>query len=440
MAPDLEQPCVCGGGEHLAYAHRILASERRGARFLDRDRVAFGASFDFGGEILWQVRAHGGKTPGDGSRHRSEHNMNGQELRRSAAIAPIKGAFKTTPQDFEVEEVPAYEPSGEGPHLYLWVEERDASANWALRQIAKYFGVDKRDIGRAGLKDRQAVTRQYYSLPRHVVDESLLEELPIEVNAQIKVLRASAHQNKLRRGHLKGNLFGITIRLAEGEDLTSALERARQILALCSEQGVLNLYGEQRFGSEGDTGEQGFALLAGTADRDLLGKINRDRFLKRLVLNAAQSDLFNAVAFERQARGALTQVWEGDVLSKRESGGVFVCEDPVTDQARLDEGELVLAGPMFGPKMVQAGGQMGALEDEVLAARGLTLADFEKFPKLCSGTRRPLLVWPENVEVSALEDEHALRVRFFLPSGSYATIVLRELMSPTDGAEFEQSP
>ena len=366
--------------------------------------------------------------------------MNGQELRRSAAIAPIKGAFKTTPQDFEVEEVPAYEPSGEGPHLYLWVEERDASANWALRQIAKYFGVDKRDIGRAGLKDRQAVTRQYYSLPRHVVDESLLEELPIEVNAQIKVLRASAHQNKLRRGHLKGNLFGITIRLAEEEDLTSALERARQILALCSEQGVLNLYGEQRFGSEGDTGEQGFALLAGTADRDLLGKINRDRFLKRLVLNAAQSDLFNAVAFERQARGALTQVWEGDVLSKRESGGVFVCEDPVTDQARLDEGELVLAGPMFGPKMVQAGGQMGALEDEVLAARGLTLADFEKFPKLCSGTRRPLLVWPENVEVSALEDEHALRVRFFLPSGSYATIVLRELMSPTDGAEFEQSP
>lgn len=348
--------------------------------------------------------------------------MNGQELRRSAAIAPIKGAFKTTPQDFEVEEVPAYEPSGEGPHLYLWVEERDASANWALRQIAKYFGVDKRDIGRAGLKDRQAVTRQYYSLPRHVVDESLLEELPIEVNAQIKVLRASAHQNKLRRGHLKGNLFGITI------------------LLLCSEQGVLNLYGEQRFGSEGDTGEQGFALLAGTADRDLLGKINRDRFLKRLVLNAAQSDLFNAVAFERQARGALTQVWEGDVLSKRESGGVFVCEDPVTDQARLDEGELVLAGPMFGPKMVQAGGQMGALEDEVLAARGLTLADFEKFPKLCSGTRRPLLVWPENVEVSALEDEHALRVRFFLPSGSYATIVLRELMSPTDGAEFEQSP
>lgn len=203
---------------------------------------------------------------------------------------------------------------------------------------------------------------------------------------------------------------------------------------------MLNLYGEQRFGSEGDTGEQGFALLAGTADRDLLGKINRDRFLKRLVLNAAQSDLFNAVAFERQARGALTQVWEGDVLSKRESGGVFVCEDPVTDQARLDEGELVLAGPMFGPKMVQAGGQMGALEDEVLAARGLTLADFEKFPKLCSGTRRPLLVWPENVEVSALEDEHALRVRFFLPSGSYATIVLRELMSPTDGAEFEQSP
>ena len=86
--------------------------------------------------------------------------MNGQELRRSAAIAPIKGAFKTTPQDFEVEEVPAYEPSGEGPHLYLWVEERDASANWALRQIAKYFGVDKRDIGRAGLKDRQAVTRR----------------------------------------------------------------------------------------------------------------------------------------------------------------------------------------------------------------------------------------------------------------------------------------
>ena len=95
---------------------------------------------------------------------------------------------------------------------------------------------------------------------------------------------------------------------------------------------------------------------------------------------------------------------------------------------------------MFGPKMLRATGEMGALEDAILADRGIEMASFDKFPKLCSGTRRPMLVWPEDVEVSAVEGEHALRVRFFLPSGSYATIVLRELLSPIDGAEFEQSP
>ena len=358
--------------------------------------------------------------------------MDESSLRMSAEIAPIAGDFKMTPEDFEVEEVAAYEPSGEGPHLYLWVEERDASANWSLRQIARHFGVDKRDIGRAGLKDRQAVTRQYYSLPRHEVDEDALAELPLAINDQIRVLRVSAHQNKLRRGHLKGNRFSIKIALSEAkeEDLSSALERARQILAICSERGVLNLYGDQRFGREGDTGTQGFELLAGTADKGLMSKIKRDKFLKRLVLNAAQSELFNAVASARHARGAIDQVWEGDALMKRDSGGVFICEDPVTDQARYDAGELVLAGPMFGPKMLRATGEMGALEDAILADRGIEMASFDKFPKLCSGTRRPMLVWPEDVEVSAVEGEHALRVRFFLPSGSYATIVLRELLSP----------
>ena len=349
--------------------------------------------------------------------------------RRSQHLAGIEALFKQSPQDFEVEEVAAYEPCGEGPHVYMWVEERDASASYSLRQLARFFGVRERDVGRAGLKDRQAVTRQWYSFPADQIEAQALEQMPGELSEQIRVLRVSAHQNKLRRGHLVGNRFALRLLLAQHEDGEEARERAAAIMDFLQEHGAPNFYGDQRFGRNGGTAALGFELLAQQSEAKR--RVQRDRFLKRLALNAAQSELFNAALMQRAREGSLERVLPGDVLMRRESGGVFVSEDVAADQQRMDQGELVVAGPMFGPSMKAACGEVAAREQALLDAHQVSLEDFAAYNKLCAGARRPMLVWPQDVSVE-LESAHALLVRFFLPSGSYATVLLSEILTAHD--------
>ncbi len=338
----------------------------------------------------------------------------------TADLPGVGGRIKLFPEDFEVEEIPAYPPSGQGDYLYLWVEKRDMGAEYFVRQIARRLDVPLGEIGTAGLKDRHAVTRQMVSAP--VRAESRLAQLDGD---GVRLLSASRHGNKLKPGHLHGNRFRILVRdvdAASDEPLLRILDRLRT-------QGMPNFYGPQRFGRDGETVLMGTALLRGEPSPTLPSGARpnlRSPFLRKLALSAGQAALFNHTLARRMADDLLRRVLPGDVMMKWPFGGIFVAEDMEREQARFDARETVTAGPMFGRKMFAAAGDAAAREAAVLQDAGLTVEAFRGFGKLLSGTRRHNLIYLNDL-TSAREAE-GVRLSFTLPAGSYATVLLREVM------------
>jgi tRNA pseudouridine13 synthase len=338
----------------------------------------------------------------------------------TASLSGIGGQIKQIPEDFEVEEIPAYEASGSGPFLYLWVEKRDLGADYFVRQLARRLDLPPGEVGTAGLKDRHAVTRQWVSVP-----ERAAERLPQLEGEGIRLLDVRRHGNKLKPGHLHGNRFRILIRdpdPAAGERLAPLLDQLRQY-------GLPNYYGPQRFGRGGETVRLGFCLLGKEPPPpDAAGrKPNlRSPFLRKFVLSAAQSALFNHYLGRRLADGLLRRVLEGDVMAKWPFGGLFVATDLPREQERLERRETVPAGPMFGRKTFPAAGRAAAREAAALADFGLTPAAFTGFGKLLQGTRRHNFIYVDNL-MFATETE-GIRLSFTLPAGSYATVLLREVM------------
>lgn len=334
----------------------------------------------------------------------------------TSAGLSLTGRIKTEPEDFVVEEIPAYLPCGEGHHLFLRVEKRDMSAEFLVGHLARRLGIHREDIGVAGLKDRRAVTRQWVSVPMEVADR-----IELIASDEVQVLEFGLHRNKLKTGHLLGNRFQIVLRNVSPD----ALSIAQQIAAEITAKGVPNYFGDQRFGVNGETLRLGMALLTGeAAPHDIPPK--RRKFLSRLALSAAQSSLFNAVLAQRLRDGLLHTVLQGDVLQKVATGGQFIAEDVAAEQARFDARETVITGPLFGPKMKLPLHQPHAREQKAVDDAGLKRDLFREHRKLTPGARRPLLIWPEGLEVN--EHPHGLELAFTLPSGSYATIVLAEFL------------
>jgi tRNA pseudouridine13 synthase len=340
--------------------------------------------------------------------------------------------FVPSPERFTVEEIPAYAPSGEGEHTYLWIEKRGLTTMDAIRRVAALLSVEARDVGYAGLKDRHAVTRQWLSVPR--VDPELARQL---TSSDLTVLEATRHGNKLRTGHLRGNRFELVLtsplspdagpRDAQEAAETSALRE--RLLALAA-SGVPNRYGEQRFGAAGDNAAAGLAILRGE-------RRERNHRLRKLLLSAAQSAVFNRALELREAMpGGLRAVLAGDVLQKVATGGLFISESAETDQPRVDAGELVPTGPLPGgrEKEPPEGTPARALEDQALRGVGASREDFARAGRDLPGARRPLLVALtldappcEAAPALARPDELAVRLRFTLPAGSYATVVVAAL-------------
>lgn len=326
-------------------------------------------------------------------------------------IPGVGGRIKERPEDFEVEEIPSYEPSGTGDHLFLWVEKKRMGAEFFARQIARRLGISTADVGTAGLKDRHAVTRQYVSVPASA--EGNLGQLDGD---GIQLLRVSRHGNKLRPGHLRGNRFRILIRDAD----PAADASLRMALEILNAQGMPNYYGSQRFGKDGETGTLGLRLLKAEAGA------MRHSFLRKLALSAAQSLLFNAYLAQRQEDGLLRRVLAGDVMAKWPAGGMFTATDVPIEQERFERRETVHAGPMFGRKTFSTHAEAAEREATVLTSAGLTKASFDGFGKLLQGTRRHNLVYIDGMEAAWETD--GLRLAFSLPAGSYATVLLREIM------------
>jgi tRNA pseudouridine13 synthase len=331
----------------------------------------------------------------------------------------VGGFIKVHPRDFEVEEIPSYEPEGSGEHLFLWVQKTDVGPEHLARTIAERLDVPVGAVGTAGLKDRRAVTRQWVSVPQQA--EARMARLN---GGGIELLRHTRHGNKLKPGHSRGNKFLILIRDADEskkQELQAILDRIRSM-------GLPNYYGPQRFGRGGSTLDLGFDCLAGRQSRRVRP------FVFKFALSAVQSFLFNDMLARRIRDGLFRTVLDGDAMMKWPWGGLFVAEDVEAEQKRFDARETVTAGPMFGKHTFPTKGKAAGREAEVLAFHRIGPNAFDNFGKLMGGTRRHNMVYID--DLAAEWEPDGLRLAFSLPSGCYATVLLREVMK----AELNDEP
>ncbi len=329
--------------------------------------------------------------------------------RISEDVPPVTGELKREPEHFVVEELPAYLPTGEGEHLYVWVEKRGLNTPDAVNKLCEVLETSRENAGYAGLKDKHAVTRQWLSF--HTPKTPALESLQLE---GLRALEVSRHVNKLRTGHLRGNRF--TIRLA---DVPEAHDPHIAAVLKRLEDGLPNYYGPQRFGHQGRNFHDAWRWIVEG------GRAPSKPFLRKLFVSTLQSALFNAWLGERITRGTLAQALPGDVMRKEETGGVFTSSDADADQPRVTSWEISATGPMFGAKMRAAEADALAAETALLERFGVTHEHLARVSKFGEGTRRAARVRVSDV---AHQREAAdVVLSFTLPKGSYATVLIDEL-------------
>ena len=396
----------------------------------------------------------------------------------TADLPGVGGTIKNRPEDFFVEEIPLYECSGEGTHIYALIEKRGLATLDALQKISKGLGIARRNIGYAGLKDARAITRQWISIEH--IDPDRLTRLELD---GIEVCRIKRHANKIKMGHLAGNRFVIRIRNLEvpGEQAEKLAAEAMEVL---SRRGVPNYFGPQRFGSRGDNqllgaaiinrnSEQFIDMLLGLPDPTDQSIIHAARSLyeqgkfaeahqvwpkhyhdqrqalrvlmknpenkahafnvidknhKRFFVSAFQSDLFNQVVSARMPH--IDKLLLGDMAYKHDNGACFVVEDPQTEQSRCDAFEISPTGPLYGYRMTEATGPAGAIEKSVLEPNQLQREDFRRMSYYrVKGTRRSLRFQPRDIAIRRGMDDHGeyLELEFVLDAGCYATTLIREI-------------
>lgn len=327
------------------------------------------------------------------------------------------GILRSSPEDFQVTERLGREPDGDGEHLWLWVEKRERNTVDVARDLARAAGVHPRLVSFAGLKDRQAITCQYFSIHLPGCDNPDWQRWSIQ---GVKIHSADRALRKIRRGTLEGNDFVLLIRDVQGEheDIDSRL----QIIA---KNGVPNGFGPQRFG--GNNIGRARALFAGQMRR------SPSRAKRGFYLSAARSFIFNQVLVQRIADQSWNRLIDGDVAMLDGSQSFFIPDlsDEETQQ-RLDALDIHPSGPMVGLGAPPVFAQVRALEDEIAERDPDLVEGLQRFQ--LQHQRRPLRMRVTNLTWEFPESDQLL-LRFSLGQGSYATTVLRELIDlkePTD--------
>jgi len=324
-----------------------------------------------------------------------------------------RGIIRNCPEDFVVEEIPRISPEGGGSHLWLWVEKRSANTDWVARELAKAAACAFRDVGFAGLKDRHAITRQWFSLPATGTTRDKIENVDIE---GVQILESSMHTRKLKRGTLDGNRFDLRVRDFVGDAIETG-RRMQQIL----EQGVPNYFGPQRFGHQGGNVQRGFDVLK--------RKVRLQRNKRSIYLSAIRSYLFNHVLAERVQRGDWNTILDGDLAMLDGTQSIFPCKIPDADiEDRCQRLDIHPTGPMPGEGGTRPVSDTAELEQSVL----------QNWPQLTEvlteqrvqASRRALRLYPAGFEWVFEGDD--LLLTFVLPPGAYATTVLREVLVFSD--------
>ncbi len=403
-------------------------------------------------------------------------------------IPGITGVLKQRPSDFLVEEIPLYNPVGEGDHIFLFVEKQELTTLQLRDAIAKHFKVDRKAVGHAGLKDKDAITRQVISI--HAPGKAP-EDFPSFDHDRARVLWADLHNNKLKRGHLSGNRFSIKVRSVD----PLAVRHAKAALDLLADQGVPNRFGAQRFGSLANNHLVGRAMILGDhqqvidlilapnplapasssdarqayadgrfrngyelmpkvfkAERNLLRALSNDHPLPKALkaidptaagffISAFQSALFNRILDQRLESNTLAKLEPGDLAMVTKNRSVFqITSEELESSAddlntRLNNFELSPTGAMWGTTMTRAAQSVDQQELKALAEIGLTpeqlqLCEDNFKYSMIGGERRPMRIELKDPEVEGGMDEHGpyIRCAFELPRGAFATTVMDEIM------------
>lgn len=319
------------------------------------------------------------------------------------------GKIRTESKDFVVNEMLSFEPAGEGEHVFLLIEKTGENTEFVARRLARIACVRSRDIGYAGLKDRHALTTQWFSVWLPGKQERSWSELESD---GIRVLDQVRHARKLKRGAISGNRFELTIREWQGDEKLLEVQLNR-----IKNGGVPNYYGEQRFGHDGQNITKALALFEGT-------KFKREQ--KSLYLSAARSFLFNQILAERVRRNTWNRPLLGDVFIFDGSRGFFKSDRLDSELiARVEAGVIHPSASLCGKGPSEASGEVLALE----------IAVNERYPLLANGlinfglesARRGLRMNVSDLSWHFIERDR-LQLTFTLPAGSYATAFIREII------------
>jgi tRNA pseudouridine13 synthase len=317
--------------------------------------------------------------------------------------------LRSVPEDFRVEEIPLYRPTGAGDHTFVNVEKRLRTTEDVARALARIAGARARDVGYAGRKDRVAVATQWFSVPR--LDPARARDIALP---GVKVLEAVRHPHKLRTGQLRGNRFRIVVRDLDDRACASAVRQLERSCRL----GMPNRFGAQRFGRGGENVQRAQRLLRGEA-------AVADRRAARFLISALQAAVFNAALAARET--PLDALEQGEVAMVHASGGCFVVEDLAREAPRAAAFEISATGPIFGTRVLEPQGEAAERERAAIELLGVVPGNLH-LPRgiRLRGARRPLRVRPEDASAEPIDG--GLELCFSLPPGSYATVLLEELL------------
>jgi tRNA pseudouridine13 synthase len=339
-----------------------------------------------------------------------KYNYLNKNWQRASGPSLVTATIRSQPADFFVEENLGFAFSGDGEHVYVLVEKTGQNTTLIAERLARFASVRPQSVGYAGLKDRNAVTRQWFSIQLPKVDPADWQKLE---SADMKVLEVSLHNKKLRKGALKQNHFKLLLRDVEGlaADIDERLNWIRH-------HGVPNYFGPQRFGRQGDNVDQAVAWLEGH-------KKPPGRHLKGLYLSSMRSYLFNEILSSRVEAQFWNKGIGGDILMLNDTNSCFLANEITDDLCRrLQQQDIHPAATLYGVGGLSSTGE----------ARQLELHTLSSFPQLTAGLQdmrikkawRSMRLLVNNLEWSWIEKTQLL-LSFSLPPGSYATSVLAEL-------------
>lgn len=323
----------------------------------------------------------------------------------------LRGMLRQRPEDFVVEELLGFTPEGDGEHLFLNIEKVGLNTQDVVRRLAAEAGVPQRQVSFSGLKDKHAITRQWFSLHLPGVPG---RDWSNWRSPGLTVLEQTRHRKKLRRGSHWGNRFAIRVSQLQGD-----VDGLQALVSQLQQAGVPNYFGEQRFGHNGSNLQQARDWFGGT--------LRPKRHQRSMLLSAVRSWLFNRVLAQRVEQGSWSTLLDGELCMLDGSQSLFAWtwEEREALSARAAAGDLHPTGPLFGrPAKLQPTGQVAALEQRVAEEEAGLVQALQQHG--LDARRRALRVIPRDFQWQLLDD--VLALEFTLPGGCFATAVVRELV------------